>query len=149
MKKVSKVLAAVLCVCLSIITLTACSKYDALLKAFEEEGYKENTEFTTVIDGIKEELEKEEYAVELHYLDKGNLTGGALIIEFKSTKELQEAYKDSNTLQGFVQDVKENEDIKDVYNALVDAGYAKGNCLILPLSAVNYIEITKIVKSVK
>ena len=45
MKKVSKIFAAVLCVCLSILTFTACSKYNALLKAFEKEGYKEVTTY--------------------------------------------------------------------------------------------------------
>ena len=73
----------------------------------------------------------------------------AIVIEFKSTKELVEFYESSATAQGLVKDVSENEDVKKMYNALVNAGYANGNCLVLPASILYINEITNIVKSVK
>lgn len=99
---------------------------------------------------IKEELAKEEYAVELHMLTKkSNGLTSAIVIEFKSTKELVEYYESSATVQGLVKDVSENEDVNKMYNALVNAGYANGNCLVVPASILYINEITNIVKSVK
>ena len=61
------------------------------------------------------------------------------------------AYEDSETIKGFVKDVKNNEDAQKVYEALQDRGYAKGNCLVIPLSIVpsTVSEIKEIVRSVK
>lgn len=149
MKKVSKIFAAVLCVCLSIVTLTACSKYNALLKAFEKEGFVVSETLEKNNSKMKEDLEKEDLAVELHFLYKDSITSpaAALIIEFKSTKELKEKYNESETLKGFVKDVENNEDAQAMYDSLVKAGYANGNCLIVPLLGSK--TVTDIVKSVK
>ena len=59
-----------------------------------------------------------------------------------------EAYNESATIQGLVQDISENEDVNEVYNALEEAGYACGNCLCVPLAILSINEITNIVKSV-
>ena len=149
MKKVSKIFVAVLCVCLSIVTLTACSKYNALLKAFEKEGFVVSETLEKNNTKMKEDLEKEDLAVELHFLYKDSIISpaAALIIEFKSTKELKEKYNESETLKGFVKDVENNEDAQAMYDSLVKAGYANGNCLIVPLLGSK--TVTDIVKSVK
>lgn len=149
MKKVSKIFVAVLCVCLSIVTFTACSKYNALLKAFEKEGFVVSETLEKNNSKMKEDLEKEDLAVELHFLYKDSITSpaAALVIEFKSTKELKEKYNESETLKGFVKDVENNEDAQAMYDSLVKAGYANGNCLIVPLLGSK--TITDIVKSVK
>ena len=126
------------------------SKYPAIEKAFVDAGYENNTTFTGVMNTIKEELAKEEYAVELHMLTKkSNGLTSAIVIEFKSTKELVEYYESSATVQGLIKDVSENEDVNKMYNALVNAGYANGNCLVVPASILYINEITSIVKSVK
>ena len=149
MKKVSKIFVAVLCVCLSIVTLTACSKYNALLKAFEKEGFVVSETLEKNNTKMKEDLEKEDLAVELHFLYKDSIISpaAALIIEFKSTKELKEKYNESETLKGFVKDVENNEDAQAMYDSLVKAGYANGNCLIVPLLGSK--TVTDIVISVK
>lgn len=149
MKKVSKIFVAVLCVCLSIVTFTACSKYNALLKAFEKEGFVVSETLEKNNSKMKEDLEKEDLAVELHFLYKDSITSpaAALVIEFKSTKELKEKYNESETLKGFVKDVENNEDAQAMYDSLVKAGYANGNCLIVPLLGSK--TVTDIVKSVK
>ena len=151
MKKITKIVSLALVLVMALTMLASCgSKYSAIEKAFIDSGYENNTTFTCVMNTIKEELSKDEYAVELHMLTKkSNGLTSAIVIEFKSTKELVEFYESSATAQGLVKDVSENEDVKKMYNALVNAGYANGNCLVLPASILYINEITNIVKSVK
>lgn len=151
MKKITKIVSLVLVLVMALTMLASCgSKYSAIEKAFVDAGYENNTTFTGVMNTIKEELAKDEYAVEIHMLTKkSNGLTSAIVIEFKSTKEIVEYYESSATAQGLVKDVSENEDVKKMYNALVNAGYANGNCLVLPASIIYINEITNIVKSVK
>ena len=152
MKKLTKIVSLALVLDLAVMMLASCggSKYPAIEKAFVDAGYENNTTFTGVMNTIKEELAKEEYAVELHMLTKkSNGLTSAIVIEFKSTKELVEYYESSATVQGLIKDVSENEDVNKMYNALVNAGYANGNCLVVPASILYINEITNIVKSVK
>lgn len=151
MKKLTKIVSLALVLVMALTMLASCgSKYSAIEKAFVDAGYENNTTFTGVMNTIKEELAKDEYAVELHMLTKkSNGLTSAIVIEFKSTKELVEFYESSATAQDLVKDVSENEDVKKMYNALVNAGYANGNCLVLPASILYINEITNIVKSVK
>ena len=151
MKKITKIVSLALVLVMALTMLASCgSKYSAIEKAFIDAGYENNTTFTGVMNTIKEELAKDEYAVEIHMLTKkSNGLTSAIVIEFKSTKELVEYYESSATAQGRVKDVSENEDVKKMYNALVNAGYANGNCLVLPASILYINEITNIVKSVK
>ncbi|CDE18972.1 MAG: hypothetical protein SPF67_02730 [Eubacteriales bacterium] len=152
MKKLTKIVSLALVLVMAVMMLASCggSKYPAIEKAFVDAGYENNTTFTGVMNTIKEELAKEEYAVELHMLTKkSNGLTSAIVIEFKSTKELVEYYESSATVQGLIKDVSENEDVNKMYNALVNAGYANGNCLVVPASILYINEITNIVKSVK
>ena len=152
MKKLTKIVSLALVLVMAVMMLASCggSKYPAIEKAFVDAGYENNTTFTGVMNTIKEELAKEEYAVELHMLTKkSNGLTSAIVIEFKSTKELVEYYESSATVQGLIKDVSENEDVNKMYNALVNAGSANGNCLVVPASILYIHEITNIVKSVK
>lgn len=150
MKKSVRILSLALVIVMVALMFTSCgSKYPALKKAFEEKGYTENTSFTGISNTIKAELEKDEYAVELYLLTKSNGISSVMIVEFKSTKDMVEAYEESATIQGLVTDISKNEDVNKVYNALVDAGYACGNCLCIPMSLLYVNEITNVVKSVK
>lgn len=150
MKKLTRVLALVLLVAAAATLLVSCNKYPALKKAFEKEGYKENTALENVSTKIKEELEKDDLTVTLHLLTKeSNGLTSVLIIEFKATEDMKKAYDDSATIQGLVKDISSNEDAQAFADALENAGYAKGNCLAVPLSVLYINEITNIVKSVK
>lgn len=151
MKKLTKIVSLALVLVMALTVLASCgSKYSAIEKAFVDAGYENNTTFTGVMNTIKEELAKDEYAVELHLLTKkSNGLTSAIVIEFKSTKELVEYYESSATVQGIVKDVSASEDVNKMYDALVNAGYAKGNCLVVPASVLYINEITSIVKSVK
>lgn len=150
MKKFSKLLAMLLIV-VSAISLAACSsKYGALKSAFEKEGYTESEQVETWSETIKNELKGEdgEMVTNIHVLTKG-ITDVVLVLEFKATDDMLEFYKESNTFQGAVKDITENEDAKAFYNTLVDAGYANGNCLVFSINWANKNEVTNIVKSVK
>ena len=98
MKKLTKIVSLAFVLVMAVLMLASCggSKYPAIEKAFVDAGYENNTTFTGVMNTIKEELAKEEYAVELHMLTKkSNGLTSAIVIEFKSTKELVEYYESS------------------------------------------------------
>lgn len=146
MKRFSKLIAMLL-VIISALSLAACSsKYGALKKAFEKEGYTESEKVETWSETIKSELKGEdgEMVTNVHVLTK-DLTV-VLVLEFKATDDMLEFYKESNTFQGAVKDLKENEDAKAFYNSLVEAGYANGNCLVFTPNHLKINEVTNIVK---
>lgn len=153
MKNASKLLALVL-VLVTALSLVACSsKYGALKKAFEKEGYTESEQVETWSKTIKAECgkaEDEDMVTNVHVLTKaGSLiidTKVVLILEFKATDDMIEFYKNSSTAQGVYKDLTEKTDAKAFYNELVEAGYAKGNCFVIPI-AINANEITTIVKN--
>ena len=148
MKTFVKIMTAVLLVTVLVVSLVSCtSKYGDIRAAFEKEGYSENQSLESTSKAIKEELEKKDFAVEIHLLTKSNKITSALVVEFKSTQEMVEAYESSATIRGLVKDIADSEDVNAVYNALKDAGYAKDNCLVIPLSLIYAKEITNIVKS--
>ena len=71
MKKITKIVSLALVLVMALTMLASCgSKYSAIEKAFIDAGYENNTTFTGVMNTIKEELAKDEYAVELHMLTK-------------------------------------------------------------------------------
>ena len=112
MKNFTKVLSLVMVLVIALMSFTGCaSNYSKLEKALGDKGYKVNEKLSEVADKVKAELNKEDYAVELHFLTKDNNISSVLIVEFKSTKELAEAYEKSETVKGFVKDVKNNEDV--------------------------------------
>lgn len=148
MKTFVKIMTAVLLVTVLVVSLVSCtSKYGDIRAAFEKEGYSENQSLESASKAIKEELEKKDFAVEIHLLTKSNKITSALVVEFKSTQEMVEAYESSATIRDLVKDIADSEDVNAVYNALKDAGYAKDNCLVIPLSLIYAKEITNIVKS--
>ena len=60
-------------------------------------------------------------------------------------EDMKKAYEDSNTMQGLIKDIQKNDDAKAFYDALVEAGYANGNCLVFPLSVLQ----SEFIKEVK
>jgi hypothetical protein len=61
-----------------------------------------------------------------------------IVFEFKTTDDMMELYKESDTLKGFVSDVKADGTAKEFYDSLVEKGYANGNCMVFstnPLAA--------------
>ncbi len=150
MKKTLSLVLALVMLVGCVFTLASCagSAYPKLEKAFIAEDFEVVTELDTITEKIKDELEKEELVVNPHLLVRkdGLNSASVLIIEFKSTEELVDAYNESETLKGFIKDVQNDEDAKAFYNALVEAGYAKGNCFVIPLTLLNQDDVTDIVK---
>ena len=146
MKKLTKVLALVLVLATLAFTLVSCSTYGKIKSALEKKDYVENSDLDTLATAIKEELEKKDLAVEIHmFAKKGTLGKNVLVVEFKATDDMKKAYENSNTMQGLIKDIQKNDDAKAFYNALVEAGYANGNCLVFPLSIVQ----SEFIKEVK
>ena len=132
-------------------SLTACSSYGKIEKALEEIGY-------VVIDSSAEEdkyQEDTEIPVTVHVLsNKDSLEGfdkaktnTVIILEFKATDDLIEYYKESDTLQGFIQDVKDDGTAEEFYNELVEAGFANGNCLVFSTNFLAMSDVTTAVKN--
>ena len=143
MKKLS-VLAALVLTIVMAMGLVACSSYGSLKKAFEKEGYAESQTLENIANTIKTEAEEDNLAITIHAMSKGlNI---AVIVEFNSTEDMKKLYDESATIQGLVKDISSNEDAKAFQKALEDAGYAKGNCLVVPVNPLSINEITNIVK---
>lgn len=148
MKKIVA-LFSILMVAVCTFCLTACSSYGSLKKAFEKAGYVELELSDAEKENTQKNYEDQDYAIEFHILGQEGtiikVVPQVLVLEFKSTEEIKNYIKDNNTAQGLIKDLAENEDIKAVYDKLTEAGYVKGNCLIIPLIA-NPTTITDIVK---
>ena len=148
MKLLTKIVSLILIVAIST-TAIACSSYGKVERAFINEGY----EVVKLSDKAKEyDDEAKEYGVSTHYLEKKETlsTLGVVILEFNSTDDMKEYYDDNEIVREVLETITSNEDAKEFYDSLVDAGFANGNCLVLPatISAVLAIKsITKIVKN--
>lgn len=128
MKKLSLLLVSLLVVILSF-GVVGCSNtgYGALKTAFEKEKFKESKEVSSYFAQIEQEVG--ESSVKLHCFSKG--VSYVLIIEFKATDDIVNFIKDTPEILDFIEDVKDNEDVKAYYNALQSAGYVKGSCLVI------------------
>ena len=150
MKKLMK-LTAILIVSVMAFTLVACSSYGALEKAFTKNGYEVSGEVDELTEMIKEEAEKEELELTFHAFTKkdGVTSDLVFVLEFKNTDELSEFIDETDALDEFIEDLKDDEDASKIYNKLVEEGYAKGNCLIFNTNPLNRAEVVKIFKGEK
>ena len=133
-----------MCVVMAMSFAACASSYGALKKAFENEGYSESQTMEGFTSDIKKALEKDEISPNMHVFTK-DLVKIAMVIEFKSTEEMKKFYDNNEIVRDHVKNVTSNEDVKAFQKSMEDAGYAKGNCLVLP--AITCIsEVTAIVK---
>lgn len=148
MKKFAMIVSILLVAVLSV-AMVGCSMYGSLKKAFEKEGYEEVTELEDVAENVKKEAKKDDLEVNLHAMKKndGLKSTLVLIVEFKATEDMKKFYEDSETVKGFVKDVSNNEDVKAWQEAMENAGYAKGNCLVFTVNPLSINEVTNIVKN--
>lgn len=146
MKKTILKIFSLLLVLLCGLFLTACSSYPSLEKAFTKEGYTVSEKLEELATNLKTELEKndEELALEVHFLSKG-LLNSCIIFEFNKTEKMVEAVENNETLKKYISDFTKDEDVQKVYDSLVETGYAKGNCLVVPILGAS--EIKQIVKN--
>lgn len=148
MKKIMKISALCLALTLCLFAV-ACSSYNKLEKAFLDKGYQVSQGVEDLASDIETELEQEELAIQIHALKKssGLTSDVVLIIEFKSTQEMIEACKESDTLKGIVSDISDDASVKEAYDTLVAGGFANGNCIVFSINPLNRSEVCEIVKN--
>ena len=111
--------------CLGLVllfTLTACgaSSFPKIKDSFEEAGWTYSQELADAYkDAAESDEEGEEVVVTVHAFKK-DLINFAVVFEFKSTKEMDEAIENSATLKGALEDAQKSE--------LVNK-----NCFLLPI----------------
>ena len=153
MKKFIKLTALLLVLALSLFA-AGCSSYDRLEKAFLENGFALVTEIEEDGNLLKDDLTQGIREVEVYEFKK---TAGllnlesvvAVVFEFKSVKELTQAVKQSEVLSLFIDELEQDEELDDIYEELVEDGYANGKCLVVPITLSNSAkqQVTSIVKS--
>lgn len=150
MKKFTKAL-TVLLIVLATATLVACNTFGKVQKALEEIGYKA----VETSNDTAEDMENEsEVAVTVHLFSNADSISVAeiakintvIVFEFKATKDMIEFYKDSDTMQGLLKDIREEGSAEEFYNKLVEEGYANGNCLVM---SVNFLVAGEVREAIK
>ena len=138
MKKIIMALSSIAIILVLSLSLIACSSYGKIEKALEKIGYAK-------IESSQEaeDMEKEsDVAVKMYVFSNKDSLGlteigklnTVIVMEFSSTDKMKDYYKDSDTLQGLVKDVKEDGSAKEFYDSLVEKGYANGNCLVISIT---------------
>ena len=146
---------AVLLTSLLCVSLVACSSFNLVKTTLEEVGYQvvQNEEDgDDRADTIQEESEvavtcymfTNADSITLTQLHKLNIV---IVFEFKATDEMIEFYEDSETLQGLLQDIKDDGTAEEFYNDLVAKGYAKGNCLIFSTNPLASQDVRDAIKN--
>ena len=138
MKKMTKWLAMALVAIMLLTSLVSCgSSFGKIKKNFENAGY---TYVTDNEDGtaktIAAELENGDLECTVHFFKSQgalNISLYALVLEFKSDKELAKAFEEngSETLKGLIKDAQESE-------------YVRGNCVLVALSITQQDEMKEI-----
>lgn len=132
-KKLFATLSALALVVVMLVGMTACgSAWNNIKKAYEREGYEE-----TEVSSIHTELVKMTYGedaeefVTIHAMKKG--LEYAVIIEFKSTKKMEELLAN-----------KVDDDIaEDIYEELQKLDIVNGNCVWVGLAGLSIFKSTK------
>ncbi len=108
-----------------LFALTGCSSFGSIKKAYENAGYTESESVQEYQDRIVaafgEEYEDYENSCTVHLFSKKEGlfdSGVALILEFHSTKKLEEATQNSATFKGIYEDAQKSD-------------YVKENCVLL------------------
>lgn len=108
--------------------LVGCNSFNGIKKNFENAGYTYSEEVNTTIKSLLTEFEKEDVVVTPHVFTKSlNI---AVVLEFKSTKEMNQQIEESETLKGLLKDFQKSD-------------FVKGNCVLIPFG-INQDEIIKV-----
>ena len=102
-----------------LFALTACNSYGSIKKAYEDAGYTESESIQEYQDKIVEVLgeENEDYenlcTVHLFTKTQGLDFGIAIILEFNSTKKIDELCESSATFRGAYEDFQKSDWVKE------------------------------------
>ena len=111
-----------------ILTLVGCSSFNGIKGNFLDAGYTYDEKNNENVKALMEEFEEKDVKVTPHFFKKTlNL---AIVLEFKSSKEMIEQLEESETLKGLLKDAQKSE-------------LVKGNCVLIPigLNASEMIDI--------
>lgn len=137
MKNYVKLIAVALVAVMLVATLVSCvSSFGGIKKNFEKNGYTyvEDTDSEKTAKTITAELEEGDISCTAHLFKTDGLFGVdvyALVLEFGSDKDMQEAISESGTIKGFISDIQDSE-------------LVNGNCILIPVSVTKAEEMTKI-----
>ena len=151
MKKLLMTITSIALLLTLSLSLVACSSFGKVEKALEGIGYA-RIQNSDEADDIKEESD---VAITMHiFSNKDSLSlteiakrNTVLVLEFKTTDEMLEYYKDSATLRGILSDIKEDGSAKEFYDSLVEKGYANGNCLVISSNPISANEVKTAIKN--
>lgn len=135
MKKKSVLFTCILLAVTMIMVLCGCSTYGSVKKAFEKEGYTENSDFEAyqaqVVEALGEDFKD---VCSVHLMTVEGTLKYALILEFKSTKEMEEQINESENLKEKIKDVQKSD-------------LVSGNCVLLSYNLLtNALDIFKSTK---
>lgn len=146
MKKFFKVTALLIATLALCMFLTACSSsFKKVEKALEDIGY-EQIESTSAASEYTNGTDVPVDATCFKKVDGFN-TNVVIVLEFKATDDMKEFYKDSDAFRGLVKDVKEDGTAEEFHDALEDAGFAKGNCLVFSVNPLEFEAVTNAIKN--
>lgn len=101
-----------------VFTLVGCSSINGIKGDFIDAGYTYDEEDNQNIQDLMTEFEEKNITVTPHLFKKNlNL---AIVLEFKSTKEMNEQIDESETLKGLLKDIQKSD-------------FVRGNCLLIPI----------------
>ena len=143
MKKILKLLALSVLTFVICFSSIACSSYSKLEKTIKNLGYEK----ARATDIVKEEENDAAVNVKIHVFKKG-LIAKVWIVEFNDIEDIKTFVLESDTAQMWIENINEDGTDKEYYNKLVDAGYANGNCLVIPLS-IDVNECVEVKNAVK
>lgn len=119
MKKVSKWLAAALCLTM-VLTLVGCNKYNSVQKVFEDNGFTHSNTLNSMFDAVTKDMEKENIVVTPHVFTK-DIICVVVVLEFKSNADIDKALEGSESLKGLLKDLSKSDCVN-------------GNCLCIPVT---------------
>ncbi len=121
MKKFTRLLALSLLVVMAVSMLVSCgSTYGKIEKNLEEIGYAKTEEKNALLDAILGEVSDGTLSATTHIFKK-NTISWAVVLEFKAEGDIDEAFADSETLKGLLDDAQKS----DLVN---------GNCVLVPFT---------------
>ncbi len=145
MMKIFTRILAFLMLAVMVLSLVACSSFGSIKKNFEKAGYtyiesaEDEDGEAAIANKITAELENGEISCTAHLFKTtteilfADVPVYALVLEFDSDKEMEEALSESETLKGILADAQESD-------------FVNGNCMLVPLSATKFQEMVNIFK---
>lgn len=120
-KKLTLIFSSLSLLLVMIFTLCACSTYGSVKRKFENEGWTEKEDLVDQQETLLKSALGDDYKSEckIHALKKdGSFLNYVIILEFDTSKEMNEKIDESETLKGIVKDAQNSD-------------FVSGTCVLL------------------